>query len=198
DRRPTASSATRAARAGAVTARGAGPPCRESASRARSGRAPFPCGRGTRRAGPGRRRSDSSRARGKVRPYAAAALPRYFGAARRRANRRIRVTRIGPSSSCASSPASRSAPPSCPWLRRLAVYLRQNVFAAGNPRQQPAPITGGVTLGRVAAGGHVIPPKSSSVVAVPITDVAKRRLSDEGGYTVDGTVMWVPLATPLL
>jgi len=83
-------------------------------------------------------------------------------------------------------------------LRRLAVYLRQNAFAAGNPRRQPAPITGGVTLGRVVANGRVVPPKSTGVAVVPITDVANRRLSDEGGYTVDGTVMWIPLAAPLL
>src|SRR5574338_168255 len=29
-------------------------------------------------------------------------------------------------------------------LGRLAVHLRQNAFAAGNPRRQPAPITGGI------------------------------------------------------
>ncbi|MCA1722829.1 MAG: hypothetical protein LC748_00960, partial [Thermomicrobia bacterium] len=48
-------------------------------------------------------------------------------------------------------------------LRRVAVYLRQNAFAPGNPRQQPAPITGGVTLSRVAADGHVLAPTSTGV-----------------------------------
>jgi hypothetical protein len=59
-------------------------------------------------------------------------------------------------------------------LRRLAVYLRQNVFAAGSPRRSPAPITGGVTLSRVVADGQTIP-----------------------GYTVNGTVMEMPLPAPL-
>lgn len=83
-------------------------------------------------------------------------------------------------------------------LRRLAIYLRQNAFAAGNPRRQAAPITGGVSLERVAANGRVIPPRPSGNTAVPITDVANQRLTDEGGYTVDGTVMWLPLAMPLV
>jgi hypothetical protein len=52
-------------------------------------------------------------------------------------------------------------------LHRLAVYLRQNAFAPGSPRRDPASVTGGVTLGRVTAGG----------------EAAK--------YTVDGTVMWI-------
>src|SRR5690348_14777096 len=83
-------------------------------------------------------------------------------------------------------------------LRRLAIHLRQNAFAAGNPRRQSAPITGGVSLKRVVANRRVVPPRSTGTAVVPITDVANRHLSDEGGYTVDGTVMWLPLATPLL
>src|SRR4029078_4869772 len=83
-------------------------------------------------------------------------------------------------------------------LRRLAIYLRQNAFAAGNPRRQAAPITGGVSLERVVANGRVIPPRPVGNTAVPITDVANQRLTDEGGYTVDGTVMWLPLAMPLV
>src|SRR6185437_1280893 len=83
-------------------------------------------------------------------------------------------------------------------LRRLAIYLRQNAFAAGNPRRQAAPITGGVSLERVVANGRVIPPRPVGNTAVPITDVANQRLTDEGGYTVDGTVMWLPLAVPLV
>jgi hypothetical protein len=82
-------------------------------------------------------------------------------------------------------------------LKRLAVYLRQNVFAAGNPRRQSAPITGGVTLGSVSVAGRVVRPKTTGVTVVPITDVAKQTVTDSGGYTVDGTVMWIPLATPL-
>ena len=82
-------------------------------------------------------------------------------------------------------------------LRRLAVHLRQNVFAAGNPRRQSAPITGGMILGAVVVNGRVVRPKSTGVTVVPITDVAKQSVTDEGGYTVDGTVMWIPLSTPL-
>src|SRR4051812_379175 len=84
-------------------------------------------------------------------------------------------------------------------LARIAVHLRQNAFAAGNPRRQPAPITSGVTLGPVSVNGRVVPPKSAtgSVEVVPITDVEKHRISTEGGYTVEGTVMWIPLAQPL-
>lgn len=82
-------------------------------------------------------------------------------------------------------------------LRRLAIHLRQNAFAAGNPRRQAAPITGGVSLDRVVANGRVIPPRPIGTTAVPITDVANQRLNDEGGYTVNGAVMWLPLAAPL-
>jgi len=83
-------------------------------------------------------------------------------------------------------------------LRRLAIHLRQNAFAAGNPRRQSAPITGGLLLQRVAANRRVIRPRSTGTTVVPITDVANQHLSDAGGYTVDGTVMWLPLAAPLL
>src|SRR3954462_79716 len=77
-------------------------------------------------------------------------------------------------------------------LVRVAVHLRQNAFAAGNPRRQPAPITGGVTLGEVSVNGRAVPPRSygGSVDVVPITDVEKHRINTEGGYTVEGTVMW--------
>jgi Peptidase family M1 domain len=83
-------------------------------------------------------------------------------------------------------------------LRRLAVYLRQNAFAAGNARRQPAPITGGVTLGNVIVNGQPMPAQSTGVVAVPITQVGRVKKPSDAGYTVDGTVMWIPLATPLL
>ncbi len=83
-------------------------------------------------------------------------------------------------------------------LRRIAVYLRQNVFAPGNPHQQSAPVTGGVALGRVVVDGRAIPAASSGVTVVPITDVDRRRAAGSAGYTVDGTVMWIPLARPLL
>jgi len=62
-------------------------------------------------------------------------------------------------------------------LVQVAVHLRQNAFAAGSPRHDPAPITGGVTLGRVVLDGRTLVP---------------------GQYTVKGTVMWIGLAAPLL
>ncbi len=85
-------------------------------------------------------------------------------------------------------------------LRRLALYLRQNAFAAGNPRRTPAPITTGVALGDVAVNGAPVSARSdagASVEAVPITDANRPRSSSGGGYTVDGTVLWIPLAEPL-
>jgi len=66
-------------------------------------------------------------------------------------------------------------------LRQLAVHLRQNVFAPGSARREPVPITGGVTLARVAAGGRVLSSARDGV-----------------GYTVDGAVMWIRLPSPLL
>jgi len=72
-------------------------------------------------------------------------------------------------------------------LRRLAVHLRQNVFASGSPRRGPAPVTGGVTLGRVAVDGATVG-----------QTVRPSRRRPEPGYFVAGTVMWITLATPLL
>jgi len=74
-------------------------------------------------------------------------------------------------------------------LRQLAVHLRQNVFAPGTPRRQPVPITGGVTLHRVAVNGGLIAPVKRRNHGGPVT---------APGYAVDGTVLWIPLATPLL
>jgi len=105
-------------------------------------------------------------------------------------------------------------------LDLVAVYLRQNAFAAGSPRLTAAPVTGGVTLARVAVGGRAIE-------AVPDARRAARNARaqrDErtgrggrragtaraarmaraagappaGGYTVRGTVMWIALPAPLL
>jgi Peptidase family M1 domain len=61
-------------------------------------------------------------------------------------------------------------------LRHIAVYLRQNVFAAGSPRRDFAPVTGGVTLSSLTvAGRHLV----------------------AGQYTIHGTVMWISLSQPL-
>ena len=78
-------------------------------------------------------------------------------------------------------------------LRRIAVYLRQNVFAAGSPRREQVSLTGGVTLGTVLVAGRVVPPEPAAAAGAGTTPAARR-----SGYTVDGTVMWVPLASPLL
>jgi hypothetical protein len=62
-------------------------------------------------------------------------------------------------------------------LHQLAVHLRQNVFAPGSPRRQAAPVTGGVSLGRVAVAGRTLAPDQ---------------------YVVDGTVMELSLPARLL
>ncbi len=81
-------------------------------------------------------------------------------------------------------------------VRRLAVMLRQNAFALGSPRRQPAPITGGVSLSRVAVEGQVVTPGNVPGAVVPITDVATHRPA-ASGYTLDGTVLSIPLSSPL-
>jgi len=81
-------------------------------------------------------------------------------------------------------------------LSTIMVHLRQNVFAEGTPRRQAAPITGGVTLGRVAVGGREIVSVPERNPAMPITG-PPRRQPHSGQYAVDGTVMTIPLATPL-
>jgi len=83
-------------------------------------------------------------------------------------------------------------------LRRIAVHLRQNAFAAGNARNQPAPVTNGMVMARVAVNGQTVNERSTGPAALPITSVGKRKQSTETGYTVDGTVMWLQLAAPLL
>ena len=72
-------------------------------------------------------------------------------------------------------------------LRQLAVHLRQNAFAAGSPRRDPAPITGGVTLGAVVVNGRALVPTGGG-----------KRPREPGQYAVDGTVMWIALSAPLL
>ncbi len=74
-------------------------------------------------------------------------------------------------------------------LRDVAVYLRQNVFAPGVPRRDPVPITGGVTLGRIAVNGHPMTLAASAPTDRPL---------GPGQYAVDGTVMWMALTQPLL
>ena len=68
-------------------------------------------------------------------------------------------------------------------LRAFAVYLRQNVFAPGSPRRGRLPITGGVTLSRVAVSGRALTASSDTT---------------RPGYAVDATVMWIRLPAPVL
>ncbi len=77
-------------------------------------------------------------------------------------------------------------------LRQLAVHLRQNLFAPGSPRREPVPITGGVTLTRVAVAGQVLEPAAAGGPA------RRRSRAAPPGYQVDGTVMWLRLPAPLL
>jgi hypothetical protein len=74
-------------------------------------------------------------------------------------------------------------------LRRIAVHLRQNVFAPGVPRRDPAPVTGGVDLGAMAIDGQ------------PVAERRRRGRQDSSAagpqYLVNGTVMWILLAHPL-
>ncbi len=82
-------------------------------------------------------------------------------------------------------------------LGTIAVYLRQNVFAPGVPRRQPAPITGGVTLGQVTVNGRTITAEPRDNPAMPIT-APPEAPPHAGQYVVDGTVMHIPLAAPLV
>jgi len=82
-------------------------------------------------------------------------------------------------------------------LRTLWVYLRQNAFAPGTARRQSVPITGGVTLESVMVGGSAITAIANRNPAMPIT-AAPARPPVPGEFAVDGTVMSIPLATPLM
>ncbi len=66
------------------------------------------------------------------------------------------------------------------------IYLRQNLFAAGSPRRESVPLTGGVTLTQVTAQGITLHPAKLD--------------SDSGpaAYEVNATVMWIRLPHPIL
>jgi hypothetical protein len=63
-------------------------------------------------------------------------------------------------------------------LHALLVHLYQNAFSAGEPRVRRVPVTGGITLRHVAVNN------------VPVRS--------DAGYRIDGTLMWIDLARPLL
>ena len=81
-------------------------------------------------------------------------------------------------------------------LRQIAVYLRQNAFAAGSPHRGFAPVTGGVTLSSVTLDGRRLVAERGDNLAMPIT-APPPRPPEPGQYAVDGTVMWIPLSRPL-
>ncbi len=78
-------------------------------------------------------------------------------------------------------------------LRRIAVHLRQNVFAAGVPRRDPVPITGGMALGRMSIDGQLLTPRPQGQ-----RNGAGPGRSASGQYQVQGTVMWIALPHALL
>ena len=67
-------------------------------------------------------------------------------------------------------------------LPYLVVHLRQNLFAPGAMRNELVPITGGVTLSRVAANGTVLQPVDRA---------------DRPGVQVEGTIAYLQLPQPL-
>jgi len=80
-------------------------------------------------------------------------------------------------------------------LSYVMVHLRQNVFRAGSERRDAnTPVTDGMNLTRVVVNGIALAADSAPVI--------RRRPfgrdSATTGYVVNGTVMHVPLAAPLL
>ncbi|HEY3934890.1 MAG TPA: M1 family metallopeptidase [Gemmatimonadales bacterium] len=82
-------------------------------------------------------------------------------------------------------------------IRTIEIYLRQNAFAPGSPRRQSVPVTDGVTLESVLLDGVAIQEEGNRNPAMPVTAAAARRATP-GEYAVNGTVMSIPLATPLI
>ncbi|MGH7448677.1 MAG: M1 family metallopeptidase, partial [Longimicrobiales bacterium] len=69
-------------------------------------------------------------------------------------------------------------------LRSILVHLYQNAFSEGVQRVRRVPITGGITVRRVAVNNVEIG--------------AGRAPVGSGSYRVDGTLMWIDLARPLM
>ncbi len=82
-------------------------------------------------------------------------------------------------------------------LRRIAVHLRQNAFAPGNARRTAVPTTGGMTLNRVAVRGTTVAPPSAPAPGASISS-SPRTAASRDSYLIDGTVMWITLAVPLM
>ncbi|MEX2583360.1 MAG: M1 family metallopeptidase [Gemmatimonadota bacterium] len=77
-------------------------------------------------------------------------------------------------------------------LPSVLLNLYQNVFAEGVPRNRTVTVTGGVTLGRVAAQGQTLERRPASEIPVG-RDVA----TAPSGYSVQGTLGRVRLPTPV-
>ena len=69
-------------------------------------------------------------------------------------------------------------------LRSILVHLYQNAFSEGVQRVRRVPITGGATVHRVAVNNVELG--------------ADRAPAGAGRYRIDGTLMWIDLARPLL
>ncbi|HWA17164.1 MAG TPA: M1 family metallopeptidase, partial [Gemmatimonadales bacterium] len=74
-------------------------------------------------------------------------------------------------------------------LARIAVYLRQNAFAGESPKRDFLPVTKGMQLTRVGAGGQTLQ---------PIVERPRRGAAPTPGYRVNGTIMWIQLPAPVL
>ncbi|MGB3542503.1 M1 family metallopeptidase [Rubrivirga sp.] len=77
-------------------------------------------------------------------------------------------------------------------LEHLVLKLRQNVHAEGVPRNRPVAVTGGIDLGRLAAGG-------SDLEDVTVEDTAGSYQGsvEPGQYTVQGTILTLALEDAL-
>jgi hypothetical protein len=77
-------------------------------------------------------------------------------------------------------------------LPSIVLNLAQNVFSEGVPRNRYVPITGGVTLERVAAQGQALERRLTNQIPIG-GDVPNA----QPGYSVQGTIGRVRLPTPL-
>ena len=73
-------------------------------------------------------------------------------------------------------------------LKYVLFRLYQNLMAPGAAREQPGPMTAGLLLEEVRENGRVVPLPPSAYAPNP----------DRTGARIYGTLMFVPLATPLL
>jgi hypothetical protein len=77
-------------------------------------------------------------------------------------------------------------------LTSLVLNLYQNVYSAGVPRNRFVPITGGITLERVAVAGRAL----EEVPAARLSVTSERR-GAEAGYAVQGTLARLVLPAPI-